>query len=117
MEFLDTLMDFMAWVWSHGEVKFLVGHIIFNAVVAGTVSMKTGDFVLAKFPEFLWKKVFPLTGVWAVSAFFGESINMVWIKPASWVLLEGVLVGDLLDNLKRLGIPIPDALTKVRLEQ
>lgn len=121
MEFADvsnvfeSIAEFFVWLWGLWYVKVLVLHVIVNVVVAVMAGIRSGNFVLAKLWQFLWKKVMPLVGTFAVFTAFGESINQPAIAPVVWILIETMLVSDLLDNLKKMGVPIPDGLTKVRL--
>jgi phage-related holin len=121
MEFADvsnvfeSIAEFFVWLWSLWYVKVLVLHVIVNVIVAVMAGIRTEKFVLAKLWEFLYRKVLPLVGVFAVFTAFGESINQPAIAPVVWILIETMLVSDLLDNLKKMGVPIPNGLTKVRL--
>ena len=113
---LVWLREMFVWIWSQWQVKFLAGHICVNTMLAVGVTIRTKEFVLAKVPEFLYRKILPLTAVYVVFAVFGESINMEGIALVVWGVLVAALVGDTLDNLKKLGIErIPAALTKERL--
>jgi phage-related holin len=121
MEFADvssvfeSIAEFFVWLWGLWYVKVLVLHVIVNVIVAVMAGIRTEKFVLAKLWEFLYRKVLPLVGTFAVFTAFGESINQPAIAPVVWILIETMLVSDLLDNLKKMGVPIPNGLTKVRL--
>jgi phage-related holin len=106
------LQVWLAWLWSQWQTQILVYHILANFVVALAATIYTKELLLARVPEFLYRKILPYTLVYAVFAFVGESLEMAAIATAAWATLEMALVGDLLDNLKKLGLPIPDLLTK-----
>lgn len=115
---LEWIQQAAAFVWAQWEVKVLISHIIVNVVVAMAATIATGEFVLALVPEFLWKKVFPLVAVYAAAAMFGEAAGMSGVATATWALLELKLMGDTLDNLKKLGVEwVPEGLTKERLRE
>ena len=122
-ELFNVLSGWVLWLWSQWQTQVLVGHIAANVVVAVAVSIATKTFILAKTGEFLYRKVLPLVLVYAVFAFVGESLQLVWVATAAWLMLETALLGDLLDNLKKLGVTnggprilsaIPSSLTKER---
>ena len=114
-EVLRWLQETALWLWGQWQVKVLVSHVLLNAVVALAATIKTGEFVLAKVPEFLYKKILPLVGVYTAFAAFGEATGQTAIATTAWGLLETALTSDLFDNLKKLGVAIPEPLTKERL--
>jgi hypothetical protein len=123
---LNVVMGWIAWIWGQWQVQVLVCHVMVNVVVAVAVSIATGEFVLAKTGEFLYKKVLPLVLIYAAFSAAGETLGMTWVATTTWLLLETELVGDLFDNLKKFGIQngrklpllaaIPSGLTKEREE-
>ena len=113
---LRWLQEVILSVWGQWQVKVLVLHILVNVVVAVAATVRTGEFVLGKVPEFLYKKILPFVLVYAVFAVAGATIGMGGIALAVWGMLELALVNDTLDNLKKLGFErVPAALTKERL--
>lgn len=112
---LETLEWAMRWLWSQWQVKVLVAHVLVNVVLAVAVSVRTGEFVLAKAATFLWRKVLPLVLVYGAFAFAGDALGLGGVAVATWALLETVLLGDMMDNLRKLGVPVPEGLTKARL--
>jgi phage-related holin len=114
-EFFYTLQDWIVWLWGQWQTQVLAYHILVNVVLAIAVSVRTGEFVLAKTGAFLWKKLLPYVLVYAALAFCGEAIDQGGIATVAWGLIETALLGDMLDNLSKLGIPVPEALTKNRL--
>ncbi len=112
---LKWLEGVVLFLWSQWQVKVLVCHIAANVVVALAATIRSGDFILGKIPQFLYKKILPLTLVYGVFAVVGETLKMPGISTAVWGLLELSLTNDTLDNLKLLGLEkIPPALTKER---
>ena len=105
-------MEFVKWLLSFWQVKFILGHIALNVVVAMAASIYTGDFLLGKVGEFLYKKVLPYTMVFAAFAAIGEAANLGAIANVAFAGLEAMLLADLLDNLKKIGLAIPQTLRK-----
>jgi len=107
-----AIVAFFTGAWAMWEVKFLLAHIVINVVVAVAAALHVGDFQLAKIGEFLYKKILPYLAVWIVAKAMGEMANMVWLALAVFAVLELNLIGDLADNLSKLGVPMPGFLTK-----
>lgn len=110
---LEWLRDLLLNIWAIREVKFTVYHILLNLVVALAAAIRTGTFELAKIAEFLYRKLLPFLMVFAVSAAFAEALSIQWLVTITWGLVELSLVGDMVDNLKKLGIPIPDKIVEM----
>jgi hypothetical protein len=115
MEVLEVVKTWLLWLWSQWQTQVLVYHIGLNVVVAGAASIHSGEFVLAKFPEFLWKKILPYVMVYGAFAFAGDAIGQGAVATSVWGLITAALLGDLMDNLAKFGLPVPAALTKERL--
>lgn len=107
MEYVDKVVEILLWLWSFGEVKFLLGHIGLNVIVAVAASIYSGEFLLAKTGEFLYRKVLPYLILFGAFAAMGEAANWVGFVTIVFGALEAMLVADLLDNLKKFGLPIP----------
>lgn len=112
MNILDQVLEFLKWVWAFWQVKFIVAHIGLNVAVAVAASIYTGEFMLGKLGQFLYKKVLPYVMVFAAFAGLGTAANMSAITNIAFAGLEAMLLADLLDNLKRIGMSIPNTLTK-----
>lgn len=111
----STVQVWALWLWDQWQVKVLVAHIAINVIVAVAASIRCNEFVLAKTGEFLYRKVLPLVLTYAAFAFFGDAIDYGGVATAAWLLLTTILLGDLMDNLAKLGLPLPEGLTKTRL--
>ena len=117
-EFYDVLawlQNTLLWLWAQWQVKVLVAHIGLNVVVALAATIRSGEFVLGKVPEFLYKKILPLVATYTAFSVFGEATGQTAIATGTWGLLETLLLNDTFDNLKKLGINVPESLTKERL--
>lgn len=115
-DFVAWVIGVSQWVWGFWQTKFLLAQIGLNFVLAVAVTIRTGEFVLARTAEVLYRKVLPYLLIFAFLAAFGNAINLEWLTTASWLLLVASLTSDMLDNLRKLGVPIPEGLTKARLE-
>ena len=113
---LDQLAIYLALIWAYPEAKLLITQIVINFVVAVAATLKSGEFVLAKTAEVLYRKVLPNLLVFGVFALAGGASGYPGLATAAWLALEASLLGDLLDNLAKLGLSLPDGATKVRLE-
>lgn len=110
--FLGPIYVWLSWFWSLWQVKFILAHVGINTVVAIAATVYTGEFQLAKTGEFLYRKALPYLMVFAAFAVLGELANLVALTNVAWAALTASLLGDLLDNLHKLGIAIPESLTK-----
>ena len=122
---LNQAIAALAWVWSFGEVKFMLGHIGINVVAAVAAGIYTKTFLLGKLGEFLYRKVLPYILLYAAFAAFGEAANLGAMRGVAFAGIEAMLVADLLDNIKKVGMKaaasdadappgftVPDWLTK-----
>ena len=95
------------------EVKVLLGQIAVNVVVAIATAVYSQTLNLSKLGEFLGRKVLPFTAIFFVCKLAGDSAGLGWVGPAVWSVLEAMLLGDLADNLVKLGVPLPDGLVRL----
>lgn len=107
MTFLSQVLVVVEWVWGFWQVQFLLAHIALNTLVAVAVSIYLGEFLLAKFGQFLYRKVLPHIILFAAFAMFGEATGQGAITNSAFLVLETMLLADLLDNLKKIGLPFP----------
>jgi hypothetical protein len=104
MEFFKSLFVL---VWSYNGVRMIVSHILINVVVALAAAQRTGDLCLSKLAEFLWKKLLPYVAAYFTVQLFGETAGLTWLGPACWTIIEATLIGNLTDNLSKLGLSMP----------
>ena len=95
------------------EVTFLVSHIAFNVIVAVAAAIATGEFKFHKLGEFIYRKVLPFTIVLFAAKVLATAIHQAWLTSAVLVLLEAALVSNLVENLVKLGIPIPKQVVEL----
>jgi len=100
-------------IWSYAGVKVIVGHVLINVVVALAAAQYTKTLDLSKLAEFLTQKLLPFIAVYVVCKVFGDGAGLPWLAPATWVIIESTLAANLIDNLGKLGVPLPNALARV----
>jgi hypothetical protein len=111
-EFFSQVYGFILWLLSFWQVKFLLAHIALNVVVAMAASIYVGEFLLGKVGQFLYRKVLPYLLIFGAFAAMGKAANLGAITNGAFAALEAMLLADLLDNLHRMGLKIPQALRK-----
>jgi hypothetical protein len=109
---LEFVKGLIALAWSFDGVKGIVSSVALNTVVAISAALYTGDFNLKRIAEFLYKKILPLTATYFAAKVFGLSEDVKWLAPAVLLVIEGMLAGDLLNNLAGLGVPLPNFVLK-----
>ena len=100
----QQILAFVAMIWGYGEVKFILGHICLNVVAAVAAGIYTKTFLLGKLGEFLYRKVLPSVLLFGAFAVFGEATNMSAMRTVAFAGIEAMLVADLLDNVKKVGL-------------
>ena len=104
----EQVLEWIAWVWAFWQVKFIVGHIVLNAVAATAASIYTNEFLLGKLGQFLYRKVLPLVLLFGAFAAFGEATQMSAMTNVAFAGIEAMLAADLLDNIKKVGLKFAD---------
>lgn len=99
-----TVQQWFVWLWAQWQTKTLVYLIGANFAVAVAVTMTTGEFLLGRLGEVLYKKVIPWLLVYGAFAFAGEALELNWVANAAFALITTTLTADLLDNLGKLGV-------------
>jgi hypothetical protein len=105
----ETVLGWLAWVWAFWETKFIVSHIGLNVVAATAATIYTGEFRLGKLGEFLYKKILPYILLFGAFAGFGEAANLSGMATLAFAGIESMLLADLLDNLRMVGLKLKDS--------
>jgi hypothetical protein len=108
----DAIIDFLVDVWSVVGVKFLVCHILVNTIAAIAASLYTGEFILSRVAEFLYRKLLPYVSIYYILVLVEHGANLSGLSALAWTAIEASLLGDLLDTWERVGLPIPDAIRR-----
>lgn len=118
MEIIAAVKLWFMWLWSQWQTQVLVFHILINVVVALAASIYAKEFIMAKIPEFLYRKILPYTMIYAVFAFAGDAIGQGAVATSVWGLITAALLADLFDNLKRFGLDfIPRSMTTEQADE
>jgi len=110
---LEYAKEFLWGVWSFDGVKVIVAHVAINLVVAVAAAMKAGTFELGKIGEFLWKKLAPYVMVYFAVKVAGLAAGLDALAAVAWAAIEATLLGDLMDNLVKLGLTMPEPIARL----
>ena len=110
MEQLQPVLDFLLAFWQGSLVKWILLTTVVNVVTALAAAVHTGDFQFRKIGEFLYRKVLPYGGLYAVYWIIGQAIDMEALTVAAFAAVELALASDLIESLGELGIPVPEPL-------
>ena len=108
MEYLLAVQEVLLAIWGDVVVKFIVCHILLNVVLALAAAIATSNFRLYRLWVFLYRKIIPMVVVYSVARLIARGAGVPWLATAVLVVLETRLFADLLENLKKLGVPVPD---------
>lgn len=109
---LDTVIAAVLAFFTFPEVKFLLGHVTLNTVIAIAAAIREDTFDLRKLSEFLTKKLLPNVMVYAAVRLAGTATDMTWLSTVAWAAITAALTGDLIDSLAKLGLKIPDFILR-----
>lgn len=110
---IDTVVFALQTFFTYPEVKFLLGHVVLNTVVAIAAALREGSFDIRKLSEFLTKKLLPNVLVYAIVRTIGSTLDMAWLSTVAWAAITAALTGDLIDSLAKLGLKIPEPVLRV----
>ena len=109
---LERAGEFFAWLWGQFEVKFIICHVCINMVTALAAAIKLGDFKFYKLFEFLYRKLLPYVMLYAVFRVVGQSVGFEPAAVFVFGLIEVALWADLIENLGRMGLKLPEGIRK-----
>ena len=107
---LAFLKSLLVLVWSLAGVKFIIGNVLVNVVVALAAAQATKSVDLSKLAEFLTRKLLPYVVVYFIAKVFGDAAGLGWLSAAVFAVIEITLIKNLTENLALLGVPMPEAL-------
>src|SRR3989344_2319211 len=95
------------------EIQMIVLLIGIDVILGIIAALMKKEFVLGKVAGFMKKGVLVYVFGFAVISAVGEGLPSlsIIVTMASWLILLA-LIGSILDNLGRLGLPIPKILRK-----
>ena len=106
-------MDALLQVLASSQIKYIVILIGLDVVLGIIAALKTKEFVLGKVAGFMKKGILVYVFGFAILALVGQvtpSLDMV--TTVAYFLILLALVGSILNNLGKLGLPIPKMLRK-----
>lgn len=105
-------------VFGNGWVLAILGLIAADVMSGIAKSLYDGDFRLAATGDFLWTRAIPfILGAGSLQVILltvppdYQGAVTSGLSTAVWVAALGALVGQVLDNLRQMGLPIPAILT------
>jgi len=108
---MENILSVLAKFFAATDVRFIIGHIVVNLVMAIAAGLKQKDFDFRRVAEFLWRKLLPYVLGYAVVKVIGDWCALTPLLPITWIAIETTLLGDLIDNLAKLGLKLPDFIT------
>ena len=112
-DLLGEVVRLFHWLVGIPEVKFIGGHVLLNVLVAVAAAIAAGEFKLHRLAEFLWRKLTPYVLVYAAARLFGEATGLAAVAPSVFALIEAALLSDLVENLERLGLRLPEPVSRL----
>ncbi len=109
---VEFVRNLIATVWSFDGVKFIVGHVALNVIVAVAAALKTKTFSLSKIGDFFASKLMPYVIVYFGAKLLGDSIGITALAPLAWGVITATLLGDLGDSLSQLGLQLPETIKR-----
>jgi phage-related holin len=109
---MDAITQFFLWLWTLDAVRFIAAHVVVNVVVALAAALNTSDFKPHKLAEFLSRKLLPYVIIYGVVKAIGMDAGLDALAPVVFAIIEATLVADLVENLAKLGIPLPEAMKR-----
>jgi hypothetical protein len=111
-----TFPDLLRAIYAHDQVRYLLLLVAGNLVLGVAASLKTGDFALTLLADWLTKRVLPLMAGYGAAALLAlaRPSEFGLVRDAAFATLALALVGYVLANLRDVGIPVPDALSRPR---
>lgn len=95
------------------QIKNIVILIMVDVVLGIIAALLKKEFVLGKLAGFMKRGVLKYVLGFAILALVGSAIpSLSWAVTAGYVLVVLALIGSILDNLGKLGLPLPRILRK-----
>ncbi len=98
-------------MWGRSETKFIFGHVLLNFFIAVVRTARDGSFNLRKLGGFIFEKLLPYTGVFAIALEFQEAIGLPGISTVVWALIQTSLLAQTVENFERMGIMLPKSIS------
>jgi len=100
--------NFILSVISKTEAQILIYLVIANLILGVVRAVVIGEFEFAKLADF-WKTTLGVFGGYLSVAIVSIKIaDFVQLRDVAWIALVALLVSKIKDNLKEMGVPIPN---------
>ena len=106
---IESFKQLVLLVWNYSGVSFITLGVILNLVAALAVALRTGTFTFRVLGDFIFKQLAPYVLIYFAFSLLGEGIGLALVGPAVFAVIQAMLLASIIDKLKELGVPIPDA--------
>lgn len=115
--FLGLIGEWFVELWGLGGVKAIVAQTVLNVVLAIGASIYANTFNVKKVAEFLYRKLLPYVAVYVTVKATGFAAGVEWLAPVVYAAIFATLTGDMLENLVKLGLKVPEAVQRLLLSK
>lgn len=106
-------MSDLATLFANSQTQWILVLIIVDVVLGIIGALIKKDFVLGKLAGFMKRSVVPYIFGFAVLNAAGQALpSLSMVVSVAYILIVLALVGSILSNLKKIGIPVPKILGK-----
>jgi len=100
-------------VLATSQIRNIVMLIGIDVVLGILAALKTKEFALGKLAGFMKRGILTYVFGFAVLILVGQALpSLDWVVSVAYYLVLLALVGSILDNLGKLGLPLPKMLRK-----
>lgn len=100
-------------IFASAQIKNIVILIGIDVILGIIAALKSKEFVLGKLAGFMKRGILTFVFGFAVMIMVGEAIpSLSMVVTITYWLVVLALVGSIMDNLGKLGLPIPKILKK-----
>ncbi len=95
------------------QIKWIVVLIVVDIILGIIAALLKKDFKLGKLAGFMKKGIVGYVLGFAVLEMVAQALpSMAWVAMVGFILVTLALVGSILSNLGKMGLPIPTLLKK-----
>jgi phage-related holin len=100
-------------IFATPQIQMIVILIAVDVVLGILAALLKKDFILGKLAGFMMKPVLGYVFGFAVLVMVGQALpGLTAVAEIAYFLIVLALIGSILDNLAKLGVPIPKILRK-----
>ena len=106
-------MSDLASLFANSQIQWIVILIVVDVVLGIIGALVKKDFVLGKLAGFMGKGVVVYVFGYAVLQAAAQALpSLAMVASVAYILIVLALVGSILSNLRRIGLPVPRILGK-----